>query len=373
MGGFCKKTLPMLQNRFLSEGRKNLLLNFTLIVLSTCFLFWGLFHAQGFLKPLVAAALLSLLLIPISNKLEAWHLGRPLAAFVNTVLLLLLTLGFFLLISYQVKSFMEDWETVSESLQPKMERLENFILTRTPIDSEELEKYKEENNFSSILGGGSAGEKALQALNSVFGFMGNFLLTFIYIFFLLNYRRRFKEFILRLFPIPEREKVAGVVRHTARVAQKYLFGKFLLIIFLAVFYAIGLSISGVDNFIFISLLAAILSLIPYLGNILAFGLAMALGLASGGGSGTFIGIAIVFSVAQFIESYILEPYIVGDQVDVHPFFIIVSVVLANLLWGVMGMILVVPLMGILKVVLNNVRGLEVYGFLLSNKKSAKAE
>src|SRR5690606_8711782 len=157
-----------------------------------------------------------------------------------------------------------------------------------------------------------------RVVQSVFGFTGDFLLTFIYIFFLVNYRRRFKLFLLKLFPQEKQSEVGRVIAETAAVAQKYLFGKFVLIIFLTVLYAIELGISGVDNFVFISILAALLSLIPYIGNLIGFVLAMAFGVASGGESGTLLGIVIVFSITQFIESYILEPYVVGDQVDIHP-------------------------------------------------------
>src|SRR5690606_13992348 len=128
------------------------------------------------------------------------------------------------------------------------------------------------------------------------------------------------------------------------------------------------------NFIFISILAALLSLIPYIGNIIGFGLAMALGVASGGESGTLLGIVIVFRIPQFIERYILAPYVVRDQVDIHPYFIIVTVILANMVWGVMGMVLVVPLVGMLNVVLKNVERLKVFGYLLGNgEEDGKAE
>jgi predicted PurR-regulated permease PerM len=359
----------MTESTTVAEKRKNLLFNFTLIVLSTCFLFWGLIKAQGFLKPLVTAMLFALLLIPVCNKCESWGFGRALTSVLNTFLLLLISLGFFFLISYQIKGFLEDWDQIVETLQPKVESLENYILTHTPIDREQLEEYKKENSSSAFSGSGSSGaETALQVIQSVFGFTGNFLLTFIYIFFLVNYRRRFKRFILKLFAWEKRDEVKKVLYKTSGVAQKYLFGKFLLIIFLTVFYAIGLGISGVDNFIFISMLAALLSLIPYLGNMIGFGLAMALGVASGGGSGTLIGVVVVFGVAQFIESYILEPYVVGDQVDIHPFFIIVTVILGNMVWGVMGMVLVVPLIGMLNVIFKSVDSLNVFGFLLGNEE-----
>lgn len=356
----------MTEATILAKKRKNLLFNVTLIILSTCFLFWGLVKAQGFLKPLATAVLFALLLIPVNNKLESWRFSRPVASVVSTLMLMLISLAFFFLISYQVKGFLEDWDQIVETLQPKVESLKNYILTHTPVDRQQLEEYQNQNDVSSASGSGGAAEAALGVIQSVFGFAGDFLLTFIYIFFLINYRRRFKQFILKLFQLEKRERVAAVVNSTAKVAQKYLFGKFLLIIFLTVLYAIGLGISGVENFIFISILAALLSLIPYLGNVIAFGLAMALGVASGGGSGTLIGVVIVFSVTQFIESYILEPYVVGDQVDIHPFFIILTVILANMVWGVMGMVLVVPIVGMINVVFKNVESLKVFGYLLGN-------
>lgn len=279
----------------------------------------------------------------------------------------LVSLGFFALISFQVKGFIEDWDKVMETVTPQIERFENYVLNRTLLQKEQLEEYKEEQNMSNVGGGEGAGQTAWTVVNQALGFLADYLLTFIYIFFLLNYRRKFKEFILKLFPAPKKDEVAEVVNKTAKVAQQYLFGKFLLILFLAVLYSIGLGISGVNNFIFISIFAAALSLIPYFGNLIGFGLAMALGMASGGDSGTLIGVGIVFSLVQFIESYVLEPYIVGDQVDIHPFFIIVSVILGNLVWGVMGMILAVPVVGIINVVFRNVDSLKVFGFLLSNK------
>lgn len=355
------------------EKRRKLLFDLTLIILSTFFLFWGLIKAQSFLIPIATAVLFALLLIPVSNKMESCKISRMAASLINTSLLLLIALGFFFLISVQVKGFLEDWDQIVETLQPKIESLENFILTHTPVDRQQLEDYKKENDITSLSGSGNGTDAAFRVVQSVFGFTGDFLLTFIYIFFLVNYRRRFKLFLLKLFPQEKQSEVGRVITKTAAVAQKYLFGKFVLIIFLTVLYAIGLGISGVDNFVFISILAALLSLIPYIGNIIGFGLAMALGVASGGESGTLLGIVIVFSITQFIESYILEPYVVGDQVDIHPFFIIVTVILANMVWGVMGMVLVVPLVGMLNVVLKNVGSLKVFGYLLGNGKEDETE
>lgn len=141
----------------------------------------------------------------------------------------------------------------------------------------------------------------------------------------------------------------------------------MLIAILASLYAIGLGISGVENFLLISILAAILSLIPYIGNVLGFGIAMTFGYLVSGETGILAGIVITFSVAQFVESYILEPYIVGDRVDLHPFTVILAVVIGNYIWGIMGMILSIPILAIINVVLLDIPALHPFGFLLSNK------
>src|SRR5690606_10976306 len=107
---------------------------------------------------------------------------------------------------------------------------------------------------------------------------------------------------------------------------------------------------GLKHALFISLIAALFSLIPYVGNIIGLVLAIAMSFLSQGDTGQIIGILIVFSIAQFVESYFLEPFIVGAEVDLNPVIVIVGVVLGGIVWGVMGMILAIPLLGICKVV-----------------------
>ena len=81
-----------------------------------------------------------------------------------------------------------------------------------------------------------------------------------------------------------------------------------------------------------------------------------------------IGISVSFFIGEFIESYILTPYVLGDKVDLHPFLIILSVITGNLLWGVVGMLLAIPLLAIFNVILLHVPPLRPLSFLLSKEK-----
>ena len=142
-------------------------------------------------------------------------------------------------------------------------------------------------------------------------------------------------------------------------------GTSLLMLFLAIVYSIGLGITGVNNFILVSLIAAFLTLIPVVGNIIGFSLALVLGYLTTGETSALIGIIITFSIAQLLENYVLQPFVIGDKVDLHPFFVILAVILGGAIWGIIGMILAIPVMAIVTIISLNVPALSPFGFLFS--------
>lgn len=346
---------------------KNILFYSTLVILSTYFLFLGLPKSKGFLAPLVTAVILSLVVLPISRWLEKKGMKRTWASILNTLLIFIISIGFMALVSFQITNFVEDWSKITNTMQPKIEQFKNFVFEHTPLEASDLEQTSSSSGGPSISSGSSQGQKALTFFNMVVGFFGTYLLTFIYIFFILNYRNRFKEFLMRLFPDDKKQKVKDITQKSATVTQQYLVGKLILMGILAVLYSIGLGISGVNNFILVSFIAALLTLIPYIGNIIGFGLAMAFGYLISGETSVLIGIILTFTIAQFLESYVLQPYVVGDRVDLHPFLVILAVVLGNSLWGIIGMILAIPILAIIMIIFLNVPSLHPFGFLLSKK------
>lgn len=347
------------------KSHEKLLFPFVAIIIGSYFFFIGLTEAKAFLGPLVTAIILALLLIPLGNLLEKGPLNRSLASLVSTILLFIFSLGVFALISLQIKNFVDDWDKITETMKPKIEQLTTFIYEHTPVSKENFEKYKEDNDIGSMVTTMDSGKRAFNFFNSVMSFISNYLLTFIYIFFLLNYRSRFKKFILKLFSDEKKEEVKEIITETAHIGQYYLRGKLILILLLAVFYSIGLGISGVNNFILISIIASFLTLIPYIGNIIGMALAVFFGYLTQGETGILIGIILTFTIVQFIESYILEPFVVGGKVDIHPFFVILAIILGNMVWGILGMILAIPVLGILNVIFNHIPAMKPFGYLLS--------
>ena len=382
----------------LSRGKKILVFS-TFIIVGLYFLFLALVEASSFLAPLFTAIILALVVLPLSRKMERKGMKRSVSSLLNVLLLFLISLGLLALLSFQVQSFMQKWPQIKETMKPKIEQLQSFVLQHTQMSKSDLQNpgslgfssgsqgssgksgssgapgsggdFQQQGNSGDSSAGSSISQKAQQAMSffmKTIGFIGTALLTFIYIFFLLNYRRRFRLFVLRLFPEREKKEANDVIYRSAKVSQQYLVGRLLLMAALAVLYAIGFGISGVSNFILISLIAALFSLIPYIGNIIGLVLAMGFGYLTSGATGVLVGILVTFAVAQFVESYLLEPYVVGDKVDVHPFFVILAVVAGGALWGIIGMILAIPLLAIITVIFLHVSPLHPFGFLFSKKK-----
>lgn len=343
--------------------KKKLLFYITALIVATYFLFLGLTKAKGFFAPLLTAVILSLVVLPLSQLMEK-KMKRSLAAILNSLLLFLISIGLLALVSYQIRSFAEDWPAIQETMTPKIEQAKEFALEHSPLDKEDIKEAKNDSSGTSS----STSERIKAFMSGLSSFLANYLLTFVYVFFLLNYRDVFKDFLLRIFPDEKRKTVKNIINKSAKVAPQYLLGKLILMGLLAILYSIGLGISGVNNFILVSVIASVLTLIPYIGNIIGFVMAVAFGFLSSGDTTVLIGIALTFTITQFVESYVLQPYIVGEKVDVHPFFIIISVILGNMVWGIIGMILAIPVIGIITVVLLNISELKPFGILLSKRK-----
>lgn len=330
-------------------------------------MFTGILNAKAFLAPLVTALILAILALPLSALLEKTGLGRGFSSFLTTFILLLFSFGFFWLVSFQVRSFVDDWPEIKEAMTPKIENLQNYVFEHTPLTEKDMDDSMDKEGIPFIGSAQETGTRALGFVSGIFSFLGTFFLVFIYIFFLLAYRAKFKKFIILLFKDEKKKEVEEVVAKSGTVVQQYLVGRLLLMLFLAIVYSVGLGISGVDNFILVSIIAAFLTLIPVVGNIVGFVLAMALSYLTTGETSALIGIIITFSIAQLLEDYVLQPFIIGDKVDLHPFFVILVVILGSALWGVIGMILAIPVMAIITIVSLNVPSLYPYGYLFSKK------
>jgi predicted PurR-regulated permease PerM len=198
------------------------------------------------------------------------------------------------------------------------------------------------------------------------------ILTLAYVFLLLYYRIHIKNFILKLSP-HQKNEVEELVFSAAHISQQYLLGLTKMIICLWIMYGIGFSIIGIKNPIFYAILCGLLEIVPYVGNITGTSITLLVAAGHGAGLPVLGGIALTYGVVQFIQGWVLEPVILGPQVKINPLFTIIALVVGQLVWGIAGVFLAIPLTAMFKIVCDHIQSLKPYGFLISELPSRKPE
>ncbi|MDY0907481.1 AI-2E family transporter [Pedobacter sp. CFBP9032] len=327
------------------------------IILFLVLFFGGLYFASSFLIPLSLAAVFSMLFIRLSSFFESKGINRGLASLFCMLIFIFSVVLIVGLLYWQMGSFTENIDEMKSRLGGMVTNMRAWVNDKAGIDQkqqQEIVKGQGEQTGSMVMGFAS----------NLVSIGVSTVLVLVYMYLCLYYRSHIKRFILKLVPQNEKENTADIVHECGHVAQKYLSGLGAMIAVLWVMYGIGFSIVGIESAIFFAVLCGILEIIPFVGNLTGTSLTVLSVIAQGGDSKMIIGVLIVYGLVQLIQTYILEPLIVGEQVNINPLFTIMAIVLGEFVWGVAGMILAIPLLGIVKIICDRVPALNAFGFLI---------
>jgi predicted PurR-regulated permease PerM len=316
-----------------------------------------LYYGRSLLIPLAYALVLALLLLPLCQRLEKWGLNRALAAVIGILLLAGFFTAIFYLLSWQLRDILQDSGQLKEKINALVAQVQAGIASRFGLPKAKQQKLLEGSNagmLSSLTG----------MVNGLLGTLVDIILVLVYIFLLLEFRDHLRSALLKAVPESQRENVKKLVGEAGGVAAHYLLGLLLMIACLWVMYGIGFSVVGVKYAIFFALLCGILELIPFFGNITGTTITVCMGLLQGGDFGLIAGILVTYGSVQFLQSYILQPLVVGREVNLNPLFTILCIVIGDAVWRISGMVLAVPLFGMLKITCDHFEPLKPYGFLL---------
>ena len=321
-----------------------------------------LHFGKWLLVPMAFGLVLAMLLIPLSKRLERAGVNRSVAS-VLCILLLMLTFATIIgLLSWQLSNVMDDINQLKHRVAIVSEHVQQVITNYTGIEKPEQEEIIKKADTGSILA---------QAPSILLGIALDIILILVYIFLMMCFRSHLMKFLMKAVPTDQHQNTIKMVHEAGEVSQKYLTGMALMILSLWIMYGIGFSIIGVRYAIFFALLCGTLEMIPFIGNLTGTILTVLMGVIQGGDVKLIVGILIVYGLVQFIESYILQPLVVGNEVNLNPFFTIISIVIGEAIWGVSGMILAIPIFGMIKIGFDHFEPLKPYGFLLGGIESKK--
>lgn len=304
--------------------------------------------------PIILAFITYYLLNPIVNLLERIHIKR-----IWGIIIIILGLGGLL-------------TGVVLLTAPAIERQINDLITyfpiyiketsdnlKTTIDSSFLETYYDEaydwvtstlSDLPSVIvnyfGDAYEGFKNV-ATTVIHVFVALFTFPFI-LFFLLKDNARFKAYCIRLLPPRFRPGMNKVLYNMDMQVGSYIRGQIIVAVCIGVLLFIGYLIIDLDYALVLAIIAAVTSVVPYLGPMIAISPAVIIAIVHS--PFMLLKLAVVWAAVQFLEGNFISPNVMGKTMQIHPLTIILVLLVAGNLFGLVGIILAIPGYAILKVI-----------------------
>lgn len=318
------------------------------------------------LSPVVFSFLFAILLYPISNFLEKrFRFRRGLSSFVSILLFLAAVSLVFWLLGAQFFAMSSDWPLFKEQIISSVQSLQDWIVETFHVDKANQTNYltdaaKTLLSSSTLLIG-----TTVLSISSVMFFM---VFTLIYTFFVLFYRRLIIGFLSTVFPEKHTPIVNGVLEQIQYIIRRYVIGIFLQIVIISVVTCIAFWALGIKYPILLGVLTGIINVIPYVGIFSAMFIASLITFAT---TGSLIKVVVVIGALTLIhlmDSNILLPIVVGSKVQINAFITVMAIVAGEMIWGVAGMFLSIPVIAVLKIIFDRVPALNPWGYLLGDDR-----
>lgn len=297
----------------------------------------------------VAALLITALLQPTVARLRRHGVARGLATALTAVLgfVCLGLVGWFVV--WQVMYNLDD---LSDRLQDGIRELKRWLLN-SPFHVTEKQINDISKKLSDSVGTNSDAitSAGLQGVTVLVEVLTGMLLAMFSTLFLLYDGRRVWEWTLKLVPAAARPGVAGAGPRAWRTLTAYVHGTVIVAFIDAVFIGVGIFFLGVPMAVPLAVFVFLFSFIPLVGAVASGALAVVVALVTQGVF-TALMVLVVVLVVQQIEGHILQPFILGRAVRVHPLAVILSVAAGSLIAGIGGAVVAVPLVAVTNTVVS---------------------
>jgi predicted PurR-regulated permease PerM len=318
------------------------------------------------LIPMILGLLFSLLLIPLSNFLERrLRFPRTLAGIISVILFFgVLGYGLFLLAS-QLTLLKEDFPAFKQQIMDGVGNLQTWVSQQFGIQHKDQIDFINKTASKSVDSGTLFLGTALVSLSSMFIL---FVFTFLYTFFLLIYRGHIVKFLLFVNRVEDRPIVLDVVQQVQYVVKKYLIGLLIQMSLVSLLVFITLSIIGVKYSLLLALITGVFNVLPYVGIFSSMLIIAILTFATSSFTHVVL-VMLALIIVHLIDSNFIVPKIVGSKVKVNSLFAMLSIIIGEMVWGISGMFLAIPILAIVKIIMDRIKELKPWGFLLGEEDS----
>jgi predicted PurR-regulated permease PerM len=315
--------------------------------------------AQGILKPLFFAILLSVLLLPVTNFLRRRKFNKVFSVLVTVILSSIVILAIAYFMSRQVFSFLDDFEKVEGRLYALFNSLQTWVRHEFGITIASQDAYIQSTGERI-----DATKLVKGTFLSVTGILSYVVFLPTYTFLMLYYKDLIKKFLIAAFNINSERNVREILSESRSVSHQYIVGLLIEMVIVFLLNAVGFLILGIHYAVFLALVGALLNLVPYVGMLVANIFCMIITFVFSENLFDVVWVGVILAVVQIIDNNLLMPRIVGSKVKINALVTLLGVITGGSIWGVAGMFLSIPALGVLKVICDRVEGLKPYGLIL---------
>lgn len=324
-----------------------------------------LYFGRSLFVPLSFAVLISCVLYPVCTWFERLKFSRMGAIIASlSILTIIFSLLVYLLVS-QLVSFFQEWPQLQSKLTGAAEEISVWLSGNFSIEREKQIQWLDKLLNDSGANAMSMISKTISAsaVGAVF-----FIIIPIYAVLILYYRHKWMEVLYRLFPNEGRERIREIVKLSIQSYYNFIKGMALVYLIVGVLNCSGLFILGIPHAILFGFIASILTFIPYVGIIAASLLPISMAWITYNSIWYPLGVIGIFAFVQYLEANLIFPLAVSSRLKINALVTIASIFAGAIIWGVSGMILFIPFLGILKLVADRTPSLRTLSLILGGDK-----
>ena len=334
-----------------SQSAGNMLKYLQVIFFAAVILYFG----KTLFIPLFFGLLIAMILYPVCRWLEQRHFPRSAAIAVCLLIVTFLFAGIAALFIWQITMFRQDAPGLMKKLQTTTQLAEQWIRESFGLTTVNWAQQ----------GIGNIGGIVTTIINNTLDTLFMLFLIPVYTALFLYHRRIFVQFLQWIIGNRYLPQLNTVLQKMIDTYFNYIKGMVLVYIIVGTLNSIGLLALGIEHAVLFGMLCAIMTIIPYIGIVVSALLPISVAWLSTNSIWYPVGVIAVFSVVQYLEANVIFPKVVGVQLNISTWAMLVAVIVGGIVWGVSGMVLFIPFVALLKISTDYIEGWKPLNILLS--------
>ncbi len=336
------------------------------IAAGVALLAWMMRYLSEVVVPVVVGVLLTALLMPVTNALQRLKLPRGAAAGLTVLGTVALVAGLLTVVGAQIRAGFSD---LSDQVSEGIRELRDLVQINLNVSDQQISDWLDRAR-EAVMSGGALGERAAEVGSTATHVIAGLFIALFCLFFFLFEGGRIWGWLVRLFPRVARERVDSSGRHAWVSLTAFVRATIVVAAVDATGITIGAAVLGLPLVGAIGILVFVGAFVPVVGALVSGSVAVLVALVAKGPLVALLMLAVVIGVQQ-LESHVLQPFLLGRAVSVHPLAVILAIATGVIVAGIVGALIAVPTAAVVNSVVHHLAGHDVDPEPPRRKRAAK--